>query len=88
MLFRFNQWQHTVLRKFMLEIPAWNMTILLYRVLSYLSRDISVGYVTLRPSLSRSIRKIQHISREKDVVHFNKQQCNTRDYVLNDLLNN
>ena len=48
----------------------------------------SVGYVTLRPSLTRSIRKIQHISREKDVVHFNKQQCHTRDYALNDLLNN
>ena len=48
----------------------------------------AVGYVTLRPSLTRSIRKLQHISRKKDVVHFNKQQCKTRDYVLNDLLNN
>ena len=48
----------------------------------------AVGFVTLRPSLTRSIRKLQHISREKDMVHFNKQQCNTRDYVLNGLFNN
>ena len=27
----------------------------------------AVGYVTLRPSLTRSIRKLQHTSREKDV---------------------
>lgn len=40
MLFRFNQWQHRVLWKSMLEIPAWNMTILLHRVSSYLSRDM------------------------------------------------
>ena len=56
MLFRFNQWQHTVLRKFMLEIPAWNMTILLYRVLSYLSRDM-FGWLCHVKAKSHSIDK-------------------------------
>ena len=88
MLFRFNQWQQRVLWKYMLESPAWNMT-LLYRVLSYLSRDVC-GRPCHVKAKSRAIDKkaVQHISREKDVVYFNKQQCHTRDYVLNDLLNN
>lgn len=88
MLFRFNQWQHRVLWKYMLESPAWNMT-LLYRVLSYLTRDVC-GRPCHVKGKSHAIDKkaVQHISREKDVVYFNKQLCNTKGYVLNDLLNN
>ena len=60
---------------------------LLYRVLSYLSRDVC-GRPCHVKAKSRAIDKkaVQHISREKDVVYFNKQQCNTRDYVLNDFI--